>query len=49
MAAIRDIVFDCRHPASLARFWAGALDGYDVAPYDEAAAPRRISGDDGGP
>ena len=34
MARLRDIVLDCRHPASLARFWAAALDGYAVAPYD---------------
>jgi hypothetical protein len=40
VAVIRDIVFDCRHPASLARFWAQALDGYDVAPYDEAELER---------
>jgi hypothetical protein len=26
MLGIRDAVFDCRHPASLARFWAAALD-----------------------
>ena len=40
MARIRDVVFDCRHPASLARFWAAALDGYVVAPYDEAELAR---------
>jgi hypothetical protein len=40
MARIRDLVFDCGHPASLARFWAAALDGYDVAPYDEAELAR---------
>jgi len=37
---IRDVVFDCRHPASLARFWAAALDGYRVAPYDRAELDR---------
>jgi Glyoxalase-like domain len=37
---IRDLVFDCEHPASLARFWAHVLDGYDVAPYDEAELSR---------
>jgi Glyoxalase-like domain len=36
MAIIHDVVVDCRHPASLARFWAAALDDYAVAPYDEA-------------
>jgi Glyoxalase-like domain len=40
VARIRDVVFDCRHPASLARFWAAALDGYAVAPYDEAELAR---------
>jgi hypothetical protein len=40
MAWIGDIVFDCRHPASLARFWARVLDGYAVAPYDEAELAR---------
>lgn len=40
MATLRDVVFDCRHPASLARFWAAALDGYDVAPYDDAELAR---------
>ncbi|MBN9104072.1 MAG: VOC family protein [Propionibacteriaceae bacterium] len=40
MASIRDVVIDCRHPASLARFWAAALDGYSVAPYDEAELTR---------
>lgn len=40
MARIHDIVVDCRHPASLARFWAQALDGYEVAPYDEAELER---------
>jgi hypothetical protein len=36
MARIHEIVFDCRHPASFARFWAAALGGYKIAPYDEA-------------
>jgi len=40
MARIRDIVVDCAHPASLARFWAAVLDGYAVAPYDEAELER---------
>lgn len=31
---------DCRHPASLARFWAALLHGYAVAPYDEAELNR---------
>jgi hypothetical protein len=40
MGRLRDIVIDCSHPASLARFWAGALDGYAVAPYDDAEVAR---------
>ena len=40
MARIGDVTFDCRHAASLARFWAAALDGYDVAPYDEDELAR---------
>ncbi|MEV6520868.1 VOC family protein [Longispora sp. NPDC051575] len=40
MAHLHDIVVDCRHPASTARFWAAVLDGYAVAPYDEAELER---------
>lgn len=40
MATLGDVVFDCAHPASLARFWAAALDYYDVAPYDDAERAR---------
>jgi hypothetical protein len=40
MAEIADIVVDCARPAPLARFWAGVLDGYQVAPYDEAELAR---------
>ena len=40
MARIHDIVFDCAHPASLARFWAAVVDDYQVAPYDEAELAR---------
>jgi Glyoxalase-like domain len=40
VASLRDVVIDCQHPASLARFWAAALDGYEVAPYDEAELER---------
>jgi hypothetical protein len=40
MAQLRDIVIDCSHPASLARFWAAALDGYAVAPYDDDEIER---------
>ena len=40
MASIKDIVFDSPHPASSARFWAQALDDYEVAPYDEEELTR---------
>jgi hypothetical protein len=40
MGRLHDIVFDCQHPAALARFWAAALDGYQVAPYDDAELAR---------
>jgi hypothetical protein len=40
MARLHDIVFDCHRPSTLARFWAGALDGYDIAPYDDAEIER---------
>jgi hypothetical protein len=39
-ARLHDVVFDSRHPASAARFWAAALDDYEVAPYDEAELER---------
>lgn len=40
MARLHDLVIDCEHPASLARFWAAVLDGYAVAPYDEDELAR---------
>lgn len=40
MAQLKDVVFDCEHPASLARFWAEAIDGYAVDPYDDAELAR---------
>jgi hypothetical protein len=40
VATLRDLVFDAVHPASLARFWAAVLDGYRVAPYDDAEIAR---------
>lgn len=43
MALFADIVFDCAHPASLAQFWAAALDDYAVAPYDDAELARLAS------
>jgi Glyoxalase-like domain len=43
MARIREIVIDSLHPAALARFWAAALDGYEVRAYDEAELARLAS------
>jgi hypothetical protein len=40
MARLHDIVVDAAHPASIARFWADALDGYAVAPYDATELAR---------
>lgn len=40
MASIKDIVFDSSHPASTARFWAQALDDFEIAPYDEEELAR---------
>ncbi len=43
MGKLREIVIDADHPASLARFWAAAVDGYAVRPYDEAEIARLAS------
>jgi hypothetical protein len=37
---LTQIVIDCRHPAPLARFWAAALDGFEVLPYDDDEIAR---------
>jgi hypothetical protein len=37
---IREIVIDAAQPAALARFWAAALDGYSLRPYDAAEVER---------
>jgi hypothetical protein len=39
-ASIDSIVFDCSHPASLARFWCEVLEDYEIAPYDDAEIER---------
>ncbi len=36
---LRSVVFDCAHPARLARFWAEVL-GYRLRPYDQAEIDR---------
>lgn len=40
MARLTQVVFDARHPASLARFWAAALDGFEVRGYDDEELAR---------
>lgn len=40
MIQLKDVVIDCKHPASLARFWAHLIDDYDVAPYDAEELAR---------
>jgi hypothetical protein len=39
-ARVREVVFDCHHPAALARFWAELLDGFAVRPYDDEEIAR---------
>lgn len=43
MADLAEIVFDSLEPAQLARFWAAALHGYAVRPYDAAEIERLAS------
>ena len=40
VALVQEIVFDCEMAAALARFWAAALDGYQIRPYDAAEVQR---------
>lgn len=40
MAKLDAVTVDCRHAAALARFWAEALDGYAVRPYDDEEIAR---------
>lgn len=40
MPRLADIVLDCEKAAPLARWWAATLDGYRVAPYDQAELDR---------
>src|SRR5512134_171695 len=40
MTRIDSITVDAQHPASLARFWAAALEGYVVRTYDQAELAR---------
>ena len=40
MARLHDVVFDSGRPAATAHFWAAALEGYAVAPYDDGELAR---------
>ncbi len=40
MARLGDFVFDSPHPASIARFWAAALEDYEIAPYTPEEVER---------
>ena len=40
MSRLMQIVIDCHHPAGLAKFWAAALDDFDVRAYDDAEIAR---------
>ncbi len=40
VARLTQIVVDCHTPSSLARFWAVALDEFEVRRYDEAEIAR---------
>jgi hypothetical protein len=40
MGRLRQIVIDCEKPSSLARFWAAALDDFDVRAYDDEEIAR---------
>jgi hypothetical protein len=40
MATTKDVVFDCRNAATLARFWAAVLDDFEVRPYDDDEIER---------
>jgi hypothetical protein len=37
---LKEIVFDCKRAAPLARFWAQVLAGYAVRPYDDEEITR---------
>jgi Glyoxalase-like domain len=40
MATLHEIVVDCEHAPSLARFWISMLDGYAIRPYDDEEIAR---------
>jgi hypothetical protein len=40
MGTLSQVVIDCEKPSALARFWAAALDDFDVRPYDDEEVAR---------
>ena len=40
MGRLKQIVIDCDTPSALARFWAAALDDFQLRPYDEEELAR---------
>jgi Glyoxalase-like domain len=40
VARLKQIVIDCQHPASLARFWSDALEQFEIRPYDDDEIAR---------
>jgi hypothetical protein len=40
MGRLKQIVFDCDTPSALARFWAAALDDFEVRRYDDEEIAR---------
>ncbi|CAN7274829.1 VOC family protein [Bosea sp. LjRoot237] len=40
MAKLKEIVIDCDAPSRVARFWAAALDDFELRPYDDAEIAR---------
>ncbi|WP_186419493.1 VOC family protein [Bosea sp. CS1GBMeth4] len=40
MATLKEIVIDCDVPSRVARFWAAALDDFQLRPYDDAEIAR---------
>ena len=40
MATVTSIVIDAERPSVVARFWAGALDGYEIRAYDDEEIAR---------
>ena len=43
MARLTQLVIDSRRPAALARFWAAALDGFEIRAYDDEEIARLAS------